>query len=125
MTDLGTLPQFPAHPELGNVSGNSETFGINDTGQVVGSSIGLRGTHAFSYTNGTMTDLGTLAGNQPGTHSIASGVNNAGQVVGFSSIPNSGIPHAFLYSNGTMMDLGTLGERELPALPPPSIAPDR
>ena len=52
-----------------------------------------------------MTDLGTLGGN----HSIATGINNAGQVIGQSYIAGASELHAFLYSGGSMFDLGTLG----------------
>jgi probable HAF family extracellular repeat protein len=52
----------------------------------------------------TVTDLGTLGG----TTSEAMALNDAGQVVGSSTLAN-GQTHAFLYSGGTMTDLGTLG----------------
>ena len=52
----------------------------------------------------TITDLGTLGG----TQSFAYGINNSGQVVGYSDT-SSGNQHAFLYSGGVMQDLGTLG----------------
>lgn len=57
-----------------------------------------------------MTDLGTLGGRS----SYAWGVNNAGQVTGYSDITGSGSGadrtyHAFLYAGGHMTDLGTLG----------------
>ena len=60
--------------------------------------------HAFLYSGGVMTDLGTLPG---GTYSCATGINNNGQIVGYSNTA-SGPIHAFLYSGGKMTDLGTL-----------------
>ena len=53
----------------------------------------------------TVTDLGTLGG----VNSYAYGINNLGQVVGYSAISGSSPTHAFLYSDGAMTDLGTLG----------------
>jgi probable HAF family extracellular repeat protein len=51
-----------------------------------------------------MTDLGTLGGSD----SMGYGINNVGQIVGFSFTTNNGAEDAFLYSNGTMTDLGPL-----------------
>ena len=53
----------------------------------------------FAQSAYKITDLGTLPGS---TSSIATAINNSGQVVG-----NSG-DHAFLWQNGVMTDLGTL-----------------
>lgn len=59
----------------------------------------------------TVTDLGTLGGN----FSIATSVNNKGQVAGQSTTPtqiqsvSEGQADAFLYSNGKMIDLGNFG----------------
>jgi probable HAF family extracellular repeat protein len=50
-------------------------------------------------------DLGTLPGFSKST---ATGVNGAGEVVGWSF--DSSIAHAFLYRDGMMTDLGTLGQ---------------
>jgi probable HAF family extracellular repeat protein len=102
-TDLGTLPG----------GYYSQASAINDQGQVVGYSNFektenvFQKNHAFLYSNGTMSDLGTLGG----TQSYATGINNAGQIVGSSTLTSNveGAVHAFLYQNGAMHDLGTLG----------------
>ena len=56
-----------------------------------------------------ITGVGTLPG---GISSVAYGVNNAGQVVGYASLPPSGSvvePYAFLWTSGTgMTNLGTI-----------------
>jgi len=89
--------------DLGPLAGN-DAHGINDSGQVVGTKDFGSGSHAFLYSGGKMTDLGTLPG---GTYSHAQGINNLGQVVGDSDTAG-GASHAFLYSNGKMIDLNTL-----------------
>ncbi|MBN9133625.1 MAG: HAF repeat-containing protein [Nitrosospira multiformis] len=86
--------------------GSSTTFGINDTGQVVGCSQTATGNlHAFiTGPNGVgMTDLGTL-GEQA---SYATSINNAGQVAGYTI---KEYRHAFITGpNGAgMTHLGSL-----------------
>jgi probable HAF family extracellular repeat protein len=127
ITDLGTFG--------GNESGAN---GINNRGQIAGVALNTipdpyslvdlilgstNGTQsrAFLWENGRMDDLGTLGGND----AWASGINQRGQVVGFSytstninppigtfpcASPN-GAPTVdpFLWDNGKMIDLGTLG----------------
>lgn len=73
MVDLGTLDGFA-----------SRAYAINDAGDVVGdrhgSSRSTDEVRAFLWQRGTMHDLGTLGGAYP--FSSASGINNAGHVVG-------------------------------------------
>jgi probable HAF family extracellular repeat protein len=106
--------------DLGTLGGTgSRGYGINNVGQVTGnSSLGATSnepTHAFRYdgtpgSGGVMRDLGTLGGK----NSYGVGVNDAGQVAGFSDIAGDAASHAFRYdgtpgSAGIMRDLGTLG----------------
>ncbi len=82
----------------------SEARGINTAGQVVGSWAGADRTHAFLYSNGVMTDLGSLGAN---ASAVAIGINDSAQIVG-QSYSSGPFTHAFLYANGLMMDIGTL-----------------
>ncbi len=52
-----------------------------------------------------MRDLGTLGGPEIRAY----GINNSGQVVGYSWTTSTASAHAFLYSGGTMQNLGVLG----------------
>ena len=61
--------------------------------------------HAFLYDGQNMQDLGTLGG----SHSIATAMNDAGQIVGISWIEFDMDTEAFLYDNGQMLGLGHLG----------------
>lgn len=93
--------------------GNSATvaFGVNSTDDVVGEyqpgseTLGT-GMHAFLFTGGVLTDIGTLGG----TTSWANRINDSGQIAGTSYLANNSF-HPFLYdkSTGVMSDLGTLG----------------
>jgi len=96
MRNLGYLPG----------GGYARAHAINDAGQVAGVSDTADGVqHAFitgTYGNG-MRDLGTLRGSAAGSgidYGIATGVNDAGQVVGSSATSNraeaNGDPHAFI-----------------------------
>ncbi|MGH7450386.1 MAG: hypothetical protein ACRENG_03505 [bacterium] len=93
MTDLGTLG-----------GRQSVAFDLNDAGQVVGWSdvAGTGPFHAVLWNNGVITDLGTFSG-----QSLASAINNSGQVVGYSYTAENR-QHAFLHSSGVMQDLNNL-----------------
>lgn len=84
--------------------GDSAGNAINNLGQVVGRATTNGFEHPFLYSNGALTDLGTLRG----TDAEALGINDSGQVVGYSDA-GINIIHAFLYSQGTLRDLGTGG----------------
>jgi probable HAF family extracellular repeat protein len=102
MTDLGTLGGT-----------YSEALAINDAGQIAGNSSTAGGhTHGFLYSNGKMTDLGVLKSGRDFNDTRVTAMNNAGQVVGVSSVgllPSGDLhTHPFIYSHGRMTDLLTV-----------------
>jgi probable HAF family extracellular repeat protein len=134
---VATLWLFGFPVALGTLGGNaSSAAGVNNIGQVVGGAANTTTdpnasafynffvsgsslwwpvtteTHAFLWQAGAMKDLGTLGG----TDSLATAINQGGQVTGVSLLntainPDTGLPasHPFLWENGKMQDLGTLG----------------
>ena len=107
ITDLGTLPGGE----------NSSASGINDRGEIVGSSGTATGaTHAFLIRRHAMIDLGNLA-HDPQLNSSASAINAGGEIVGSSDTrlaDNSVAGRAFIYRDGRMRSLTTLIERRSP-----------
>jgi probable HAF family extracellular repeat protein len=96
LIDLGELkPTF---------DGSGAAFDVNNRGQVVGySNVGSKspmiGTRAFIWQNGVMIALNT-----PGTDSMATAINERGQVVGtYGTVTDT---HAFLWQRGVLTDLG-------------------
>jgi probable HAF family extracellular repeat protein len=97
MIDLGTL---------GGSLDSSGAVDINNHGQIVGWSAGGGAftVHAVLWSDGRIIDLGTLPG---GLHSVATGINDRGEVVGRSGTAD-GTEHAFVWRRGSMIDLGAL-----------------
>lgn len=105
MTDLGSL--LP-----GTYSGfdYSRASDINNSGQVVGSSVstvGGRSERAVLWQDGTITDLGALSDEYDRSSSSASSINDSGQIVGASDVSPFN-HHAVLWQNGSITDLGSL-----------------
>ena len=110
-------PQPGQVQELPPLPGDTVGFalGINDKGQVVGSSGSCAdtplvpqpvGPHAVLWDNGSPINLGSLGGQLIST---GAAVNNRGEVVGASDLPGDRALHSFLWTRETgMRDLGTL-----------------
>jgi probable HAF family extracellular repeat protein len=111
ITDLGALPE----------NNNSAAGSINSRGWATGQSqssaidpvFGIPEFRGVLWKQGQIIDLGTLDG---GTESLGIYVNDAGQVIGFSTVNTVPDPvgfgfqtHSFIWQNGQMLDIGTLG----------------
>jgi probable HAF family extracellular repeat protein len=103
-TDIGTL---------GGTNSNCSScgpWGMNNRGQVVGNSTlaGDAAHHGFLWDRGTLTDLGTLGGNQ----SIANWISDSGVITGNGDVPGSQTHHGtrWMWKHGVMKvtDLGVI-----------------
>jgi probable HAF family extracellular repeat protein len=93
--------------DLGTLNGlNTFAAAMNDNGQIVGVASSHVYEHAFLYDgNGSMRDLGSLD-TGAGEGSVATGINNQGQIIGWSIVGNVGIQHAFICNgSGPMQDM--------------------
>jgi len=112
MTDFGALP----------VNNNSAAGSINSRGWMTGQSqsdqidpvVGIPEYRAVLWKDDQIVDLGTL---DAGTESLGIYINDAGQVIGFSTTDTTSDPigffgfptHTFIWQNGQKLDIGTLG----------------
>jgi probable HAF family extracellular repeat protein len=111
--DITLAAELPSYrlkeiPEL--VPPNFSDESINNRGEIAGSMLTPSGVHAAKYSNGKVTDLGTLGGPTSG----GEGINARGDVVGISRVEDPDLPgvfgwHAFFFSDGLMEDLGAIG----------------
>ncbi len=91
---------------------DTAAYAINDSGTIVGACENSLTTHAMSYSNGVMTDLGDLGqGAYAGLcFSVATAISNDGTIVGYGSLtpdfPFYPFVDAFVYKDGVMIDLG-------------------
>jgi probable HAF family extracellular repeat protein len=113
LTELGVLPGG-ANAQTVWITANGLVAGFSENG-LIDPQTGQPAGVAVLWEGGKAINVGTVLG---GTESLASAVNNRGQVVGFSNndIPDAfslaGFPtqtRAFLWQYGVMRDLGTLG----------------
>lgn len=115
MVDLGTLGGTYAGPGSCNFGASCNSpvpqyegsMLINNRGQVIGTSnlAGDQIFHPFIWERGTMTDIGTLGGD----NGVAIWLTENGEVVGQADVAGSQAYHGFYWKDGAMTDLGTLG----------------
>lgn len=90
--------------DIGATTGwqKSWTGGINNLGQVTGTYELDGKQHAFVWDHGTITELPGL-----GAETCAGGINDAGQIAGYASLPVTGAyAHACLWTDQQISDLG-------------------
>jgi probable HAF family extracellular repeat protein len=103
MHDLGRLGGTLSMP--GSLAYLGGTRVLNEAGEVACTSTleGDEARHAFLWSHGTLTDLGTLGG----SISEALAINNRTQIVGRARLSNE-IRHPFSWQRGEMTDLGVV-----------------
>ncbi len=84
------------------LTSSGSAYESNDSGQVIGSAFfsAAEKNHAFLYSGGILSDLGTFGG----IMSMALGINTKGQIVGYS-YDSEYNPSPFFYENGQTVDV--------------------
>jgi probable HAF family extracellular repeat protein len=92
--------------QLGSLGGSSFASGINNIGEVVGSSYLSDNftSHAFLWSNNTVKDLGTLGGD----FSRATDINDNSEIVGSAYLKGNKTSHAALWKDNNIIDLESL-----------------
>lgn len=111
----------PVVQELPTVDGDPDgvAYAVNDRGQAVGGTgscgvfnsiteVNLVALHAVLWQDGRPIDLGNLGGDGLFSGIYATGLNNAGQVVGVSDTTDDASFHGFLWQDGHINDLEPL-----------------
>lgn len=100
---LRTTPDGLGYGVVNRISGNGLLAGTSAVNGGFYDDYGnlIPYTHAATFDNGGVHDLGTLGGN----FSMGYGINDSGTVVGFSLDANDA-RRSFIYRNGAMQDLG-------------------
>ncbi|MCC2960012.1 hypothetical protein LK540_06170 [Massilia sp. IC2-278] len=92
--------------DIGQLGVASSGAAVNSAGQVAGTWVDAAGeNHAFLYSAGVAVDIGNLGADS----ARATGINEAGDVVGSSFLADFTAFQAFLYRDGVIRSLGTLG----------------
>jgi probable HAF family extracellular repeat protein len=103
LDDAGTIT------DLGSIGGGprtyTEAYAINNSGQITGYSTAADLTqHAFLYSGGVMSDLGTI----PPYYTCGVSINSSGDIAGNITTYVGGQVGVFLYSGGVMTNLASL-----------------
>lgn len=94
--------------DIGSLGGYSVAMGINNRDVIVGfsSDTPFGYSHAITYHDGVMEVINPFG--NPTNESVATAVNDRGEIVGYGSTPDGSAFHAFLSVAHTITDLGTL-----------------
>jgi probable HAF family extracellular repeat protein len=112
MHDLDTLGGPDAFGFF--VNDSSQVSGISYTDSIPNQVTGLPTLHPFLWQNGKMKDLGTLGGlgsilsNSPAPL-IVNGLNNRGEVIGFSPLAGDQASDPFLWNGERLVDMSVEG----------------
>ena len=103
---LGAVPAYADPFQLYHVVdlGVGAAYGINNNGQVTGTTFLSGGSNAFLYSGTVITYLGSLGG----TYSEGHAINESGQIAGWSTLVNQDptSPRAAIFGGGALTDLG-------------------